>query len=246
MLKQRLFLSLLVMGCLVIWPSGAPLAELDWDVVWDCNQKPSPKDGWELVNENLADFLKYENGVAHVKTPLASAGDILFRNNWEIDKSKGAVIAIRLKVVSNGPSRHGIALVIGFGINGEFLCFQEDQIAPLNVPPWLTDAETPPYKMDTTDDFHTYLIVKTIKDMRVYLADNPRHPKLILDGTGKLKSGYDLFSLDFGDETSGASGEYYLDFIKFKEGADVDITRVFLAVKSTGKLATAWGRLKSF
>ena len=99
--------------------------------------------------------------------------------------------------------------------------------------------------MDTTDDFHTYRIIKVKQDMLVYIIDKFDQPELILEAKSKSKSGYAFNRIAFGDASSddNTMGVALWDLVRFTPGTEPGPIGS-LAVVFFGKLATTWANIK--
>ena len=69
--------------------------------------------------------------------------------------------------------------------------------------------------MDTTDGFHTYVIVARSGDLKVYLADSGL--RLILDAKGSNDDSVNKNYIMFGDLTGHASGSAYWDYVRYRK-----------------------------
>ena len=219
-------------------------AESDWDVSYEGDVLPD-KDGWGFWKDRADAQYKTEDGALYLDTLPDKNVD--FYREWNMTSEEGVVVAVRLKVVENtGERRNGLSVGLLFPDgNSQYICFLPDKVgfANLDSYDYIMDADVPPFEMDTTDDFHTYVIVVKGEDLKVYLAD--RGKQLILDATGKNANGYNTNNaIRFGDTTGSASGAAYWDFVKYKAGTDVPWSSLSVA-PSSDKLATSWGSIKN-
>jgi len=139
-----------------------------WNVVYTGDAKPEPPWSSDPVKKNLV--CEVQDGALLLADRGTNGGDYLYyAYPWNVDPAEETIVEARVKVVSGWNN-----LIVADGAAYERVTLYPDRIG-------FYEAKLPPYKMDTTDDFHTYRVVLKGNDIRVFVDGELR-----LDGTGKF------------------------------------------------------------
>jgi hypothetical protein len=185
-----------------------------WNVVFTGDRKPEPP--WSSDSTKADLVCEVQDGALLLADRGTADGDYLYyAYPWNIDPAEETVVEARVKVVSGWNN-----LIVANGVAYDRVALYPDHIG-------FYEAKLQ-YRMDTTDDFHTYRVVLKGNDLRVFVDGELR-----LDGTGKFtKPLPGRNDLRVGAANSGSLGEALWQSVKLRfASAFVSVYDLVLSVR---------------